>query len=212
MTEFTSQAIQQVYPNATITDVIYPPVNLRHFQSKNTNRISALVSVGRFSPDKRQIQQIRLAAQWPNIQFHIVGFSPQHNPYFHACENEVQRLKLQNVYLHPNAPLEELTQLFQTSRYFLHTMINEPFGITAVQAIAAGCLPLVHDSGGQRETVPEALLRYTSLNEISQRLSRLEALSEKQRQDLQRKLQTHVRQFRESRFHEQMSVILKSML
>ena len=45
-------------------------------------------------------------------------------------------------------------------------MRNEPFGITTVQAIAAGCIPIVPDSGGQREIVGNASLRYSGLDDV----------------------------------------------
>jgi glycosyltransferase involved in cell wall biosynthesis len=36
----------------------------------------------------------------------------------------------------------------------------EHFGISVAQAIAHGCIPIVHDSGGQVELVTDAALRF----------------------------------------------------
>jgi glycosyltransferase involved in cell wall biosynthesis len=53
----------------------------------------------------------------------------------------------------------------QNSKIFLHSMQNEPFGISTVEALNAGCIPVTHDSGGQQEIVLDSRFRYTSQSE-----------------------------------------------
>jgi len=99
--------------------------------------------------------------------------------------------------------------LLQESRYFLHTVVNEPFGLTAVQAMAAGCLPIVHDSGGQRETVPNPRLRYRTLDEAPDMIRFLEALDTTTFESLTTQLQQHVAlSYDEAIFHRKMRDIL----
>ena len=43
---------------------------------------------------------------------------------------------------------EELNNLFCKSRFFISTTIDEGFGMPAIEAMAAGCLPIVPDVGG----------------------------------------------------------------
>ena len=50
------------------------------------------------------------------------------------------------------------------SKVYLHTYVNEAFGISIVEAIAAGCVLIVHNSGGPREFVTEHL-RYETTQE-----------------------------------------------
>ena len=212
MTRYTCQALHEVYPQLPKLPVIYPPVDIQRFWSSNDQRERAVVTAGRFSPAKRQLQQIELAAQLPDLDFHIIGFTPPDNPYFHACKEKVKQLGLHNAHLHANAPFDTLLQFLQHSRYFLHTLINEPFGITAVQAMAAGCIPLVHDSGGQRETVPEPFLRYQTLAEVSLRLAELDATSNFEINALRQRLQTQVRQFNVDRFQSRIQAQLAKLL
>ncbi len=47
-------------------------------------------------------------------------------------------------------------------------MEGEHFGISIVEAMALGCLPIVHDSGGMREFVP-AQYRYTSIEQAAEK-------------------------------------------
>ena len=212
MTQFTRDALREVYDLPADLPVVYPPVDMSHFRTNHRDRTSAIVSVGRFTPDKRQLEQIQLAQKLPRFPFHIVGFAND-NPYYRQCHRYVEKHRLTNVHLHPDAPFAEMLSLLQSARYFLHTLINEPFGITAVQAIAAGCLPIVHDSGGQRETVPLPELRYRDLAEVPAILDRLERMGEAARRSLVRQLQEHAAaNFDESVFARRMQAILAPYL
>ena len=93
-----------------------------------------------------------------------------------------------------------------------NTLIAEPFGLTAVQAVAAGALPLVHDSGGQRETVPDATLRYTSLDDVPALIAAFEADPQGRRRR-QAALFTHVQEtFAAARFAELLRPFLETLL
>jgi glycosyltransferase involved in cell wall biosynthesis len=176
------------------------------------NRAPSVVSVGRFSPAKRQLEQIMLAEQLPHIPFHIVGFVGD-TMYFDRCLEYVKQNRLSNVHVHPNATREQMVALLEQSKYFLHTLVNEPFGITAVQAIATGCIPIVHDSGGQRETVPIEFLRYKELNEVPGILGNLELLDTGATSALVSDLLEHARQnFDASVFHHKIKGLLDSIL
>jgi glycosyltransferase involved in cell wall biosynthesis len=53
----------------------------------------------------------------------------------------------------------------------LHTMVGEHFGISIVEAMALGCIPIVHDSGGMVEFVPEQY-RYQTVTDAAEKISR----------------------------------------
>ena len=48
-------------------------------------------------------------------------------------------------------------------------MVGEHFGISIVEAMALGCLPIVHNSGGMVEFVPE-LYRYETVPEAASKI------------------------------------------
>lgn len=188
LSEYTRAVLQQVYDFHRDLPVIYPPVDMAAFWSNQRQRERAVVTIGRFSPNKRQFEQVQLAEQLPDLPFHIVGFLRNHR-YFQQCKDYVESHALDNVHLHPDMVFERMVRLLQSSRFFLHTLINEPFGLTTVHAIAAGCLPLVHDSGGQREVVPKPALRYQDLGQVPEILERVEAMEPAAADDLVRELQ-----------------------
>ncbi|MCO5191966.1 MAG: glycosyltransferase [Anaerolineae bacterium] len=213
MTHFTAAALRAVYPELGELPVVYPPVALPTGATlPPAQRDAMVVTMGRFARDKRQLDQIALAARLPELPFHMIGFVDD-AAYFARCRRAVHEYKANNVTLHPNLLRSEAEALMRRSRYFLHTLINEPFGLTAVNAIALGCIPLVHDSGGQRETTPEPQLRYQALDHVPAMIERLEAQDSAETAALMHCLQTHVRaNFSEAQFRAHMSAELAPYL
>jgi len=215
MTKFTRAALEEEYPELAAADlpVIYPPVEIEDMRQGDASvKRSDVVSIGRFVKDKRQLEQIRLAARLPELTFHIVGFVGNY-AYYRQCERLIKDLHLPNVQLHPNASHEQMAEILKRSRYFIHTLINEPFGITAVQAAAAGCLPLVHASGGQQEVVPYPQLQYHTLEEIPNLILNLENLDAPAWSELHASLYRHIcEQYGESIFDQKMQAVLRDAL
>jgi glycosyltransferase involved in cell wall biosynthesis len=52
-----------------------------------------------------------------------------------------------------NASKETYHRVLGEAKVYLHLTENEHFGIAVVEAMSAGCVPIVHDSGGPREVV-----------------------------------------------------------
>jgi glycosyltransferase involved in cell wall biosynthesis len=173
---------------------------------------SGIISLGRFARLKMQLEQIKLAEQLPGVDFHLIGFVTD-QAYFERCRDYVRERRLTNVHLHPNLDQEQVIGLLNFTKYFLHTLVDEPFGITAVEAITAGCIPIVHNSGGQKETVPIAALRYASLDEVPRIINNLELKDAQEVNDLISFLQSHAREnFNEHKFLDKMSLLLKQIL
>jgi glycosyltransferase involved in cell wall biosynthesis len=193
--------------------VIHPPVDISSYSfHKSQSRQHSVISLGRFAPDKKQLEQIKLAQSMPNLDFHIVGFVNNKN-YFNQCEEFVRLNQMKNVTLHPNTTHAQVIELLGRSKFFLHVLADEPFGITAVEAIAAGCIPLVHDSGGQRETVPVSELRYKDFNEIPHIISEIERKNDQEIGKIIEGLKSNVRRnFDVDVFNNNISQVIKNFL
>ena len=212
MTDYTQSVLKQEYALPGHMPVIYPPVDVSSFFCQSSSRTPSIVTIGRFDPGKRQLEQIVLAEHLPGFPFRIIGFV-SNSAYYQDCANYVSEHGLRNVELLPDAPFEQILSILQSSRYFLHTLINEPFGLTAVEAVTAGCIPIVHDSGGQRETVPVSELRYQQLEQVPDILTRLESLKDVERGRLIGTLQEHVTsRFDASIFDQNMRAVLLPLL
>ena len=199
LSKFSRRLLEDHYhiPEESNLKILYPPVNLDSFGSGSSDRTNTISSVGSFDPSKNQLGQIELASQMPGFQFLIMGSTCLNKDYFRKCQRRVEKLNISNIQLLPDIPREKLIVNLQESKFFLHTKENEPFGIAAVEAAAAGCLPIVHNSGGQVETVPYPELRFDRLEEIPSIIARANAGDFR---DTQRLLQEHIRKFDQKTF------------
>jgi glycosyltransferase involved in cell wall biosynthesis len=60
-----------------------------------------------------------------------------------------------HVILETNVCLNNLLSIMREVKVYFHTMVGEHFGISIVEAMAAGLVPVVSDVGGPTEFVPK---------------------------------------------------------
>jgi glycosyltransferase involved in cell wall biosynthesis len=60
--------------------------------------------------------------------------------------------------------------MLSLAKVYLHTMVGEHFGISIVEAMASGCIPISHNSGGMVEFVP-APNRYETIEEAAEKIN-----------------------------------------
>ena len=105
--------------------------------------------------------------------------NPEARDYFDLVKQEAADGVAELI---PNCPQEQVPVELARSRVFWHAMgigvdeQREPlriehFGIATVEAMAAGCVPIVVDGGGQREIVTHGETGYlcNSLDEFAER-------------------------------------------
>lgn len=130
-----------------------------------------ILGVGRFftgGHNKRHDLMIdafrKLVASHPDAELHLAGALPanrEHRTYFTELQQKAKNLP---VFFHPNIDPENLAQLYTDATIYWHLAgygIDEArdphrcehFGITIVEAMSAGCIPLVVNRGGPPETV-----------------------------------------------------------
>ena len=211
LSSFSKNLLVDYYhiPESARVHVLYPPVDIDSFWSTINSRVDRISSVGSFDPSKNQLQQIELAARLPEFTFFIMGSTILNKAYFRKCQNKVRRLGLSNVELLPDVSLKKLKVNLQESKFFLHSKKNEPFGIAAVEAAAAGCLPIVHQSGGQKETIPYQELQYKNFQEVPDMIRRLNADGYGEMLNGVRK---HIKQFDKDRFKKELQKYIRIIL
>jgi len=133
--------------------VIYPPVEVEEYLklSRNLEREDAVVSISRFAPEKNLHLIPFIAKHLPDTSFYVVGSVRgfRSMEYYNQIVELIKKMSLKNVKLHPNASYEEKLEILSRCKVFLHLMPYEHFGISVVEGMASGCIPVVHKSGGQ---------------------------------------------------------------
>ena len=164
--KFTSKAIHTRLNLRS--HLLYPPLSpfFLNTEKKVTGykRLNQVVSVSRFAPEKNLEMVIYIAKRLKKVKFLIVG-NLHHRKVHSRLIELIHHFNLEKrVILLPNLPKMQLRQLLLNSKIYLHCAIDEHFGISVIDAMASGCLPIVHDSGGPAEFVPEKL-RYRNITD-----------------------------------------------
>ena len=209
--EFTLQTLKNCYSLEDIpTEVLYPPVSLplRNPGKKQRNKV---VSLGRFSADKRQLEQIKIAEEISDLEFHLIGFVNSKEYYF-QCQAYLEHNNIPNVHLHANLAYSEVQNHLEEASFFLHSLQNEPFGITTVQAMSRGCIPVVHNSGGQKEIVHLDSLRYENIMDAINKLKILMSKSSRELEDIRMILTRETEKFGIKKFESRFTKILERFI
>jgi alpha-1,2-mannosyltransferase len=156
--QFTANSVKE-FINADVK-VMYPPVAFNSFGQSSFSKHDGLredlvVTVSRFSEDKKLETIPYIAKQTEKeVRFVIVGLLHDLKVY-EALIKSLKRLGLtERVKIMPNAPKKELKDILRRAKIYLHTTFQEHFGISIVEAMASGCIPITHNSGGMIEFVP----------------------------------------------------------
>ena len=162
--EFTKEAIMRKWGRKA--EVIYPPVDVEDFHP--APKEDFVVTVGRFVRTKNYESIVEVAKLMPQFKFIIMGRRQKYDAYY----QKIKKSKPDNLILVPDAPRTEMLSILSKAKIYLHTMVDEHFGISVVEAMAAGCIPIVHNSGGTKEAIGSFGYTYNTVDECVDRISR----------------------------------------
>lgn len=185
--------------------VIYPPTCTDTEDSDSYPDLmerKAIVFFSRIARAKRPDLFIKLARRFPAEQFVLMGGEDK-SRYTCSLMRRLKSSAPKNLRILPNVLPEIAKSELKASKIYVFPAINEHFGITTVEAMQNGAIPLVHDSGGQKEIVPWENLRFSD-NNLFERLESLLAASDADRQKLQSIFPQHLKQFSEAAYLESM--------
>jgi glycosyltransferase involved in cell wall biosynthesis len=124
--------------------VVHPPVAVSDFAAERERDPQRFLWVHRLVPYKRPLEVAAAFRRLPDLRLTMVGVGP--------LEEQLRASLPANVDLLGWTPRDRLAQLFAGSAGFIH-MGEEDFGVTMVEALAAGTPVLAVDRGGARDIV-----------------------------------------------------------
>ncbi|CAB3402248.1 unnamed protein product [Caenorhabditis bovis] len=163
---WTQRHITSIWSRKDV-EIVYPPCDVESFLSIESSaenlfeesKVVRLLSLGQIRPEKNHRLQLEIveSVKTPlkkkgfDVKLGIAG----------GCRNDddkrrVEELKkyaeelgiTENVDFHLNIPYENLFAELSKTLISIHTMHNEHFGISVVEAMAASTIVLSNDSGG----------------------------------------------------------------
>jgi glycosyltransferase involved in cell wall biosynthesis len=167
---------------------LYPPVDMEPGSGEAPPKEKVILAVARFESggSKQQLEMInafaRLRAVAPQAmsgwRLVLCGGSADANPYLDRLRAVLAARPDLPVRLQVNIPLPELKAWYGRAAIFWHfcglgqsNPANvEHFGMSTVEAMQNGCLPIVFDGGGQREIVEHGVsgFRFAGAGELRQ--------------------------------------------
>jgi alpha-1,2-mannosyltransferase len=148
--EFNRDIIRQHLGKEAL--VVYPPVDVQKIEStsRKASRENIAVTVSRFRSAKGLAIIPAIAARLRNCKFILIGTTDRNSK---ECLQEIwKKAKEFNVetslQIFANEPSGFLLSKLSTAKVLLHTQAYEAFGMSVVEAMAAGCVPVVPRDGG----------------------------------------------------------------
>jgi glycosyltransferase involved in cell wall biosynthesis len=183
---FTEQWVTRLWHRPS--ELLFPPVHTSAITP--APKQNQILSIGRFfasgrGHSKKQLEMVQAfvalqrRGELAGWEYHLVGgCSPEDEPYLERVRAAAAGFP---VHLHPNAPRPVVEDLLGSARLFWHATglgedidahpwVFEHFGITTVEAMAAGCVPIVIDAAGQPEIVRHGTDGYlfTTLDQLQE--------------------------------------------
>ncbi len=149
--KFVQKIIRDVLGRRSL--VVYPPVDVESFSTQylqKQQKDSIVATISSFTP-KRHLERIPIIAkQTKSANFVILGKANQYSSLvLTKLEEQIRSLGVENkVELKINVSSKELRETLARAKVYLHVMPSEHFGISVVEAMASGCIPVVNRSGG----------------------------------------------------------------
>jgi glycosyltransferase involved in cell wall biosynthesis len=147
---WTVEKFEGVYGYGFKVEVLHPPVDVEFFNAVADNKKENIVAtVSRFTPEKNIEKIIDIASKLREFNFKLIGSKAKYSePVINKVEKRIKELKADNVELLFNVPRDKLREILGSAKYYLHPPFAEHFGISVVEAMSAGCIPIVYRDGG----------------------------------------------------------------
>jgi glycosyltransferase involved in cell wall biosynthesis len=171
--DWTGRSFREQYGGETVT--LYPPVFGTSTPRPWALRDDAFVCVGRIVPDKNIativaiLERVRAAGR--NVTLRLIGTSTPRDRYVRHVRSMTRTRPW--VELHENISRDALMALVGRSRYGIHAMEDEHFGIAVAEMARSGCIPFAPDSGGQVEVLGDERLLFRSADDAVSKILRV---------------------------------------
>jgi glycosyltransferase involved in cell wall biosynthesis len=190
--------------------VVHPPVDLSRYcyAEDDLPHRDTLTFFSRMVDYKRPEKVLELAFRHPGLRCVIMGsVSPNRKSYFRSLQERAKQAGRPDIIFLDTPSDQKVKEELARTRFFVFPAQNEHFGMATPEAIASGAIPYVHDSGGQREIIPDPRLRFQ--DEIYfEKFETLLACPESEMLTIRRSLAAHVRNYSEEVFLSKMLAFL----
>ncbi|AFS81876.1 glycosyltransferase family 4 protein [Candidatus Nitrosopumilus sediminis] len=203
--EFTKNSIKKLF--GVDSKIIYPPVNLELFSNKIV-KTEKVVSITRYAPEKNFTFFSKIL-KCCEVDFSVIGNSKlKQIEFYDDLKKQLENYK--NIHLYNNISQKSLIEILFSSKVYFHPSI-ETFGISVVESIASGCIPIVPDNSAHKETVPFEELRYKENDENDAKM-KIEAALRGDFDKYLPELKRHIEKFQTKKFQRNILEFIEEIM
>ncbi|KAK6932994.1 ALG11 mannosyltransferase, N-terminal [Dillenia turbinata] len=161
---WTQSHIEKLWGIPEHTKRVYPPCDTSGLQALPLERsvdTPRIISVAQFRAEKAQPLQLeafavairKLGRDMPRPKFQFVGScrNKKDEERLQKLKEKAIELEIENdVEFHKNVMYRDLVRLLGGAVAGIHSMMDEHFGIVIVEYMAAGAIPIAHNSAGPK--------------------------------------------------------------
>jgi alpha-1,2-mannosyltransferase len=225
---WTHSELSKILPKSSRPRILHPPVDFDHLMKLPLARKRAghVVSLGQFRPEKEHITQLHVwKALTERLSNSLFGSQPPQLTIMGGCRNdsdkqraralkdEAKRLDIDHcVDIIADAEKRTIDTQLASATAGLHTMKHEHFGISIVEFMAAGVIPVCHKSGGpaldilpgQYDAIQDNRCGYLARNmdEMVDSLEEVLTLAEEKRVQIAERARESASTFSSSKFEQ----------
>ena len=190
------------------SEIVYPPVDLKEFSPRNKD--DSVVTIGRFSEEKNLEFGINVMKGIYH-EYNIIGNTKTKSNilYYEKLKSKIKKENLKKVNLLKNISRNELVNTLNKAKVYFHPS-SETFGITVIESISAGSIPIVPNDSAHLETVPFSELRYEP-NNISDAQKKIQLALEGNFDQLIEPLTESVKKFDKENFKKSFLSIIDNL-
>jgi glycosyltransferase involved in cell wall biosynthesis len=211
-------------------EILFPPVDTGVYDPTREKR-SVILNVGRFFSGSHNKKHLVMVEAFKRLcrkglkgwELHLAGGVAPGKVHAEYLERVRRKAAGYPVFIHTDMPFPELKRLYEEASIYWHAsgygenesrnpIRFEHFGITTVEAMAAGCVPVVIAKAGQLETVDHGRsgLLWKDLSELEEYTLRVIEDAET-RNSLQRGAIAHSRDFDQSAFKRRLLYLISEI-
>jgi len=210
---WTANYIKKAYGNDLKIRIVYPPVNIEELLSINGERRKIILTVSRFSPEKKLDTIPDIARNIPEAEFYLIGSTSKYSPPVIKAINK-KTTGLNNFHVETDVPRKRIIELMSQASIYLHPPFAEHFGISIAEAAAAGLVPVVYRDGGGWTDIVSRIdegLGYKNIEEAVLIIKKL--LSENERiNNLSEKAKDIAKDFSYEKFKERLNEVIEELI
>ena len=204
VSNYTGRFVKEKWHRESLT--VYPPCPVEEYSQlgKRQTRENLVVTIGRVVPEKRFHLFVELSRMIPDTRFMAIGSLSKASTGYYETLKKTAPENFSFVI----SPLRKVREILGRAKAYVHCAEGEHFGITIVEGMAAGCVPVVHDSGGPKEIVTsEVGFRWNNLAAAAQQIIQI-AKDDNLRDQLSHAASSRAELFNARAFESQVNKVL----